>query len=326
MTYAIDEKLYIPIGGIQQNIRIRSCDETLPVLLFVHGGPGVCDRHWVLRDQSAIAEQATMVCWDQRGAGLSWSKKLKAEDMCVDRMIEDCHELLQYLKNRFHKTKIYIVGHSWGSILGSLTAERYPEDVAVYIGMGQFVNGADNERLSYRFVLDEATKRGDKKALQDLEKIGWPKNGHYASLDDLMVQRDLMTKYGGEDYGENEGIVKSVVVPILKSPEYKLWDMWKYYKGTFFNLETLWDEVVDVDLSVRVPELKMPVYLTEGRHDQNCPIPIAEEWFANLKAPKKEWIWFEQSAHSPIKNEPKLWGETVIRIVTTEEKENPTTA
>jgi len=319
MKYTVDEKLYIPIGGIEQNIRIRTTDTNLPVILFVHGGPGVCDRHWVLKYQSDIAETATMVCWDQRGAGLSWNRHIKAEDMTVDRMIEDCHELLLYLKNRFHRNKIYMVGHSWGSILGSLTAERYPEDVAVYIGMGQFVNGADNERLSYQFVLDEATKRGDTKALKDLEKIGWPKEGHYASLDDLMVQRNLMTKYGGEDYGENEGIVKSVVMPILKSPEYRLADMWKYYKGTFFNLEALWDEVVDVDLSVRVPELKMPVYLTEGRYDQNCPIELAGKWFNDLRAPKKEWIWFEKSAHSPIKNEPAEWGRTVIRIISTEE-------
>lgn len=319
MKYVLDEKFYIPIGGVGQNLRIRTTDVNLPVVLFVHGGPGVCDRHWVLKYQSDIAGTATMVCWDQRGAGLSWNRGIKAADMCIDRMIEDCHEVLLYLKKRFKKTKIYIIGHSWGSILGSLTAERYPEDVAVYIGMGQFVNGADNERLSYQFVYDEAKKRGDEKALKDLDRIGWPVNGHYASLDDLMVQRDLMTKYGGEDYGENEGIVKSVVMPILKSPEYALPDMWKYYKGTFFNLETLWDEVVDVDLGVRVPELKMPVYLTEGRYDQNCPIELAEKWFSDLKAPRKEWIWFEESAHSPIKNEPEEWGRTVIRIISTEE-------
>ncbi len=326
VNYAIDEKLYVNIGGVRQNIRIRTDDDNLPVILFVHGGPGVCDRHWVLKYQSDIAKTATMVCWDQRGAGLSWDKSMKLCDLSVDRMIEDCHELLLYLKDRFRKTKIYMVGHSWGSILGSLTAERYPDDVAVYIGMGQFVNGADNEKFSYRFVLDEATRRGDKKALADLEKIGWPKDGHYASLDDLMVQRNLMTKYGGEDYGENEGIVKSVLIPILKSPEYSLADMWKYYKGAFFSLNALWEEVVDINLSVRLPELKMPVYLTDGRHDQNCPIPIAEAWFSNLKAPRKEWIWFEKSAHSPIKNEPEEWGKTVVRIVSEEESDSPTKA
>ena len=324
MKYAIDEKTAVTLGGVRQHIRIRSGDAALPVLLFIHGGPGACDRHWVLKNQSALAESCTMVCWDQRGAGLSWSKELKTEDMTVERMVEDAHELLLYLKKRFRKSAIYIVGHSWGSLLGTLLAQKYPEDVAVYIGMGQFVDGPENERLSYEFVLEEAKKRQDAKALADLERIGWPKAGHYASLDDLMVQRDLMTKYGGEDYGENEGIVKSVVLPILRSPEYGLLDLWKYYKGAFFSLKALWEEVVDFNLNVTVPELKVPVYLTEGRHDQNTPIPIAQGWFEALKAPSKEWIWFEKSAHSPIKNEPEAWGAAVKRIVVSQEAKAPT--
>ena len=319
MHYALDEKLVLPIGGVPQSIRIRSTDPELPVLLFLHGGPGVCDRHWVLRDQSDLALFATMVCWDQRGAGLSWSRKLRGKDMTVGRMIEDAHDLVAYLKRRFSKTSVYIVGHSWGSILGTLLTQKYPGDVAAYIGMGQFVNGAENERLSYEFVLREAEKRGDRKALRELERIGWPKEGHYGSIGDLMVQRNLMTKYGGEDYGESDGIMKAMIVPILKSPEYELRDLWKYYKGAFFCLENMWDEVVDLAFDRTVPSLDVPVYLTEGRHDQNTPIPIAKAWFDRLKAPRKEWIWFESSAHSPIKNEPIRWGNEVRRIVTTEE-------
>ncbi|MBQ6334683.1 MAG: alpha/beta hydrolase [Erysipelotrichaceae bacterium] len=324
MNYIIDEKLMLKIGDISQSVRIRSCDPSSPLLLFLHGGPGVCDRHWVLRDQSSLAQVATMVCWDQRGAGLSWSKDLKSEDMTVSRFVEDAHELIAYLKKRFEKTKVYVVGHSWGTALGTLLAQKYPEDVAVYIGMGQFVNGPENEDISYDFVLEEAKKRNDKKALQDLDKIGRPINGLYRSLDDLMVQRNLMTKYGGEDYGENDGIIKSMLIPLIKSQEYSLPDLWKYYKGTFLNLESMWNEVVGLRFDETVKELKMPVYLTEGRHDQNTPIPIAQRWFDQLKAPYKEWIWFEKSAHSPIKNEPELWGQTVKQIVLKEEVNNST--
>ena len=324
MKYPIDEKLVVTLGDYPQHIRIRSTDEKLPVLLFLHGGPGVCDRHWVLGDQSALAEVATMVCWDQRGAGLSFSGKLKEADLTVGRLVEDAHELVQYLKTRFHKKAVYIVGHSWGSLLGTLLVHKYPEDAAAYIGMGQFVSGPENERLSYQFVLDEAKKRGDEKAQKDLERIGWPQEGRYASMDDMMVQRNLMSKYGGEDYGESDGIIKSVVVPILRSPEYTLLDMVKYYRGAFFSLRAMWDEIVGYDLNVTAPALEVPVYLTEGRHDQNTPIPLAQAWFENLRAPYKEWIWFEESAHSPIKNEPKRWGETVKRIVETGEQKAPT--
>ena len=190
--------------------------------------------------------------------------------------------------------------------------------------MGQFVNGQENEEISYDFVLEEANRRGDRQALASLERIGRPQNGHYANLYDLMVQRDLMTKYGGEDYGESDGIMKSMILPLLRSPEYSLPDLWKYYKGAFFCLSSMWDEVVDLRFDETVPELKMPVYLTEGRHDQNTPISIAQRWFDQLTAPRKKWIWFEKSAHSPIKNEPELWGKTVREIVLSEEVQKST--
>ncbi len=315
MGYLLDSKESLMIGGIKQHIRLRAERENLPAVLFIHGGPGVCDRHWVIKYQSDIAKHAVIVCWDQRGAGLSYDKSLKAEDMSVGRMVADAAELVDILYERFNKQKIFIVGHSWGSLLGALLAKRCPGNIAAYIGMGQFVDGDENERLSYEFVLNEAIKRADKKAIADLEKIGPPVNGHYKSLDDLMVQRNLMSKYGGEDYGESDGIIKSVVMPLLRSKEYSLFDMIKYYKGAFFSLRTLWEEVVDFNLNEEIRQLDVPVYLTQGRHDQNTPVQIAEKWFDNLTAPYKEWIWFEKSAHSPIKNEPEKWGQTLIKII-----------
>jgi pimeloyl-ACP methyl ester carboxylesterase len=315
MNYTLDVKEIVSLGGVKQSIRIRTSDETLPVVLFLHGGPGVCDRHWVLKHQSDIAGVATMVCWDQRGAGLSYDKSLKKEDLCVSRMVEDAAQLVAYLCKRFNRDKIIVVGHSWGTLLGTLLAQKHPEHIAAYIGMGQFVDGPENERLSYQFVFDEATKRGDKKALKNLAKIGWPEKGHYKTLDDLMVQRNLMTKYGGEDYGESDGIIKAILIPLLRSPEYRLTDLVKYYKGAFFSLESMWEEIIDFDFNKDVTKLDMPVYLTEGRHDQNTPTQLAQKWFENLSAPHKEWIWFEKSAHSPIKNEPDAWGKTVMRII-----------
>ncbi len=315
MEYALDVKESLDIGGVKQHIRIRTTDEKLPVVLFLHGGPGICDRHWVLKNQSDLASAATIVCWDQRGAGLSYDKSLKKEDMCVARMVEDAAELAEYLCKRFNREKVIVVGHSWGTLLGTLLAQKYPGRVAAYIGMGQFVDGPENERLSYQFVWDEATKRGDKKALKALTKIGRPQKGHYKNMDDLMVQRNLMTKYGGEDYGESDGIVKAILMPILRSPEYTLRDLMKYYKGAYFSLETMWEEIVDFDFNKDVTTLEVPVYLTEGRHDQNTPTEVAEKWFDALSAPHKEWIWFEESAHSPIKNEPQAWGRAVMRII-----------
>ena len=67
--YPVDEVLDIPVNGDMQNIHIRSGKAGNPVLLFVHGGPGTCDRSWVMPTQSErLADSFTMVCWDQRMA------------------------------------------------------------------------------------------------------------------------------------------------------------------------------------------------------------------------------------------------------------------
>ena len=313
--YALDTREAVPINGTQLHIRIRSCDPEKPVVLFLHGGPGVCDRHWVLKEQSGLAEICTMVCCDQRGSGKSYTRAQAGQRMCVDEVVEDMRQLVAYLCARFHKRQLIIIGHSWGSFLGTLLASRHPEQIAAYIGMGQLADGPDNERISYEFVWNEANKRGDAKAIADLTRIGAPKNGLYGSIDDLMVQRDYMTKFGGGGYGESASIWKSMILPLLATPEYALFDLPRYAKGAFYNLRELWSEVATSSFRRDIRALAVPVYITQGRHDQNTPSELARAWFDALEAPQKEWFWFEQSAHSPIKEEPALWGDVVRGII-----------
>ncbi len=313
--YAIDTKEAVEINGTKLHIRIRSNNADNPLVLFLHGGPGVCDRHWVLKYQSGLADVCTMVCFDQRGSGKSFTYAQGKQTMTLDQVITDARLLIEYLCNRFHKEKLIIVGHSWGSFLGTLLAQRYPEHIAAYIGMGQLADGPENELTSYEFVWNEANKRGDKKAIADLTRIGAPKNGLYASMDDLMVQRDYMTKFGGGGYKESQSIVKSVLIPLLQSPEYTLFDLPKYSEGVFYNLRQLWNDVAVSSFINDVQKLTVPVFITQGRHDQNTPSALARRWFDALDAPQKEWFWFEESAHSPIKEEPEAWGRTVREII-----------
>jgi len=311
-TYPIDIKEVVTLGGAQQHIRIRGTDAANPVLLFLHGGPGVCDRHWVFKYQSGLADVCTLVCWDQRGSGKSYTRAQSESAMTISTIVSDARELVEYLCAKFSKEKLFIVGHSWGTAVGTLLAQQYPERIAAYVGMGQLADLEENERLAYKFVWDEANKRGDKKALQDLTRIGEPKNGGYGSLDNLITQRNYMTKYGGGAYKKRESIWSSVLIPIITSPEYSLADLLKYAKGSFYCLRQLWDEVAEtVRFNVTVKKLDMPVLITQGRHDQNTPSSIALKWFEALEAPRKEWVWFEESAHSPIKEEPELWGKTI---------------
>lgn len=318
MKYLLDETLYIDVNGNQQNLHLRSNKPEGDVLLFVHGGPGVCDRSWVMPKQSQyLADHCVMVCWDQRMAGKSYRKKDTGMTITITDMVEDMHAVVNYLRTRFGKEKIYFVGHSWGSILGVCYLTKYPETIKAYVGMGQFVNGPENERLSYEFVLNYAKEHGNKKAIADLEKIGAPVGGLYGTeetwFDNMMIQRDYMTKFGGGCYKEKESIFTSVLVPFVTSGEYSLLpDLYRYAKGSYFCLRQLWEEVVSLEFDRDVKALDVPVYLFQGDHDQNTPTVLAKAWFDALEAPYKEFVPFHESAHSPIKEEPELWGKTLV--------------
>ena len=309
--FPIDEHLKLALNGTTLDFRIRGTRAENPVFLFLHGGPGVCDRHYVLEDQASLSDVCTLVCFDQRGAGKSYTRAQAAERMELETVIQDAIAAIDWLCARFGQEKIYLVGHSYGSYLGVLLCQRVPEKIAGYIGLGQLANGAENERISYEFVLNEATKRGDEKALKTLARIGAPVNGFYRTLDDLTAQRKLMTKYGGAAYGKKETMIKSMVLPILRSPEYTLFDIAGYAKGAFYNLRELWGEVIVCDFDQTASKLSVPVWITQGRHDSNTPSELARRWFDALEAPQKTWIWFEESAHSPIREEKEKWNQII---------------
>ncbi|MFW9939384.1 MAG: alpha/beta fold hydrolase, partial [Candidatus Thorarchaeota archaeon] len=162
---------FVKLGEIDQWILIRSHNLDNPLLLLLHGGPGSADSPLAYKFQSELEEHFIVVNYDQRGAGKSYSKKIPKESMNVEQFVSDTYNLINLLKKRFNKEKIYLVGHSWGSMLGTLLVQRYPELFYAYIGVGQVVNIIDNEIFSFQFTFKEAKKRDNKRAIKQLEKI-----------------------------------------------------------------------------------------------------------------------------------------------------------
>ena len=307
--WEVDKELFIDVNGDRQNIRIRAAKQGLTPILFVHGGPGVCDRHLVLKNQSALAENYTLVCWDQRGSGKSYTPQIKEQKLTLRTYLDDVRAVIDKVCEPTGSQKLVLAGHSWGSVLGLITAKEYPQKIAAYIGQGQFIDGWKNEEISYAFCVEEAKKRGNKKALKQLEG-GAPSEGRYPSDKAMMTQRDWLSKFGGGTWKKQQGLIGSLLLPLLKSPEYSLAEIGKYASGALYLSKALWNDVVSQHLG-GIEELDMPVIITQGDHDFNTPTVLAKEWFEKLNAPYKKWISFAESAHSPIFEEPQKWGEEV---------------
>ncbi|MHB1628616.1 MAG: alpha/beta fold hydrolase [Bacilli bacterium] len=295
------------INGWEQWLLIRGQDTRNPILLFLHGGPGTAQIAWARYYQKRLEKHFVVVNWDQRGAGLSFSERMPTQLMTIDQFVEDVRFLTESLLERFQQNKVFIVGQSWGSIIGMRAVARYPDLFHAYAGVGQVACMMDNEEISYRFVMGTARNSGNLKAIRELESIGQPPyQDHHA----LAIQRRWLQRFKGTIHGTS--LARFMLMNLLRTTEYKARDWVAWVKGGSYSLKNLWAEIMTVDFFNEVPELLVPVYFCLGRHDYTVPSELAEKYLQALTAPHKELIWFENSAHAPNVEEPEHFQDVLI--------------
>jgi pimeloyl-ACP methyl ester carboxylesterase len=300
---SISEKIYVNINGIEQGMFIKSKDSANPVLLYLHGG--MPDYFLTQKYPTGLEDYFTVVWWEQRGSGLSYSADIPPEKMTLEQMISDTRELTNYLRKRFQKEKIYLMGHSGGTFLGILVASRAPELYYAYIGVAQMSNQLRSERLAYEYMLKKFREYGDSKMVHKLEAAqvtltdGIP--------DAYKVLRDpAMHSLGIGTTHDMKSVITGIFLPSLTFPEYTIVEKFNLWRGkSHSGISILLGNMLTTDLSMEVPELKLPVYFFEGVYDYTCSFTEAKSYFEKLKAPLKGFYTFEQSAHSPLFEEPE---------------------
>jgi pimeloyl-ACP methyl ester carboxylesterase len=298
----------VMLGGLKQSILIRGENINNPLMLFLHGGPGTAQIGFAPKFQRELEKHFTVVNWDQRGAGLSYSKGLKKEDLTIENMVNDTVELIQHLLTRFKQPKLFLVGHSWGTVLGVKTSQKVPELIYGYIGIGQVVNMREGEKVSYDYTIRKAKDLNNKKAQKELMS----KEFNPTDMKFLKVQRKWLTKFGGSFIGVS--MYNLVYSTMLFRSEYTMKDWMRFLKAGKFSLDSLWEQIVDVNLLETAPRLETPVYIFAGKHDYQTPFPLAEQYFHTLECPHKELIWFENSGHLLNYEEVEKFNEECIKI------------
>ena len=257
-----------------------------------------------------------MVHWEQRGAGKSYSKNIPAESMTLDQMTSDTRELSEYLARRFGKEKIYILGHSWGSLLGILTAWQHPELYHAYFGVGQVADQYQGEMVSFEWVKEQARIFDNRKAIRALEKLSFPDSLSEATTwkTFLMPERKWVMHFGGGVTRESRGM-GPLVKMLLTTKEYTFIDKMKYMQGSMFSLEHLWLEVVNTNLFNQIDSMQVPVYIFQGVYDYQTPYIVAKDFYDQLKAPRKAFYTFENAAHSPLFEDAERFNGLINSIV-----------
>ena len=304
---SLSEKIRVNINGVEQGMFIKSKDINHPVLLFVHGGPGM-PEYWLTQTYpTGLEEYFTVVWWDQRGAGLSYSPDIPAETMNAEQFISDTLAVTNYLRQRFGREKIYLMAHSWGSYIGIQAAAREPELYHAYIGIGQISCQIQSEQLAYAYALEYYKQAGNADMLEKLADapptLSVPLPAAYGALRDA-----YMHGAGIGTTHEMRSVVTGIFLPSWQFREYTLGEKINLWRGKIHSRSrdfNLWDNMQATDLTRQVTELDLPVYFLEGAYDYTCAYPLAKDYFEKLNAPLKGFYTFEHSAHSPLFEEPE---------------------
>jgi pimeloyl-ACP methyl ester carboxylesterase len=304
----------VRVGGSEQWIHVRGADARNPVVLFLHGGPGTSQLTANARNTGALEDAFMLVDWDQRGAGKSYAAGLLPGSMTIEQFVADTLELTQQLLGWFDQPRLVLVGHSWGSAIGALAVAARPDLFSCYVGIGQVSSMIEGEAISYRWTLQEARRRRDRRAIRALERIGAPPfQGDLRKS--TITQRRYLARFGGEVHGRRTGAMGLVLRSLVFSREYTLRDRANYFPGIFNSMERLWPELLTVNLFEQVPRLAVPVFFMEGRHDWEVPAVLSARYYEALHAPAKQLVWFERSGHLPNSEERELFNERLRRDV-----------
>jgi pimeloyl-ACP methyl ester carboxylesterase len=293
-TNGIQEAQFVRIGGIDQWVQIRGEDRTNPVLLILAGGPGnsLVPLTPVFR---AWEKSFTVVQWDQRGAAKTYGRNGGLEaPMTVDRMVADGIEISEYLGEHLHHSKLVLVGHSWGTVLGVMMIKARPDLYAAYVGTGQVVAKEEKEEILYTAVMAKARAAHDEDGIRKLETIGAPP---YKSQEDLLVERGVSERYDTEAERNLEETLRPVV---LFAPDYSLHDIYSLLQGTKFAADALYEEILRYDARTLGLKFDVPFFVFNGDLDLVTPINLAQRYFDTVEAPQKAFVTLEGGGHSAM--------------------------
>lgn len=285
---------FITIGGIKQCISIKSTDTSKPVLLFLHGGPGESVMTVSDTFTTKLQQEFVVVQWDQRGSGKTAEANQPAATFTLTTMCADTYEVTHYLLNRFHQKKLYLVGHSFGTVLGFYMADHYPQLLNAYIAISPNINPIESEQLNLQKIKSRAEQMHNEQALQELSTVKIP----YENWEQMFYCYKWMWMFDGK-------LSKPQEVEELKTFAKQWCSKWL----------PVYNEVERKNFFKTLPSINCPVYFFAGRTDFQTNFAVTENYFNFLKAPKKKLFWFEKSGHNVPFSEPDLMQEIIIQQV-----------
>jgi len=312
----VDTRDTIFINGTRQTIYLAGASRENPVILWLDGGPGGSEVGWVRPYLGPLHEHFTVVCWDQRGTAASY--RAGRDGLSVQQFTDDVITLSKLLANRFNQEKIFLVGHSWGSVIGLLAAHQEPELFHAYIGAAQQVNAVENDTIGYEMILNGAKAAGDEKTVKIMEQIGYPPYKKTLSDGTVVPDGDAYYQVLSRLYHYSPTAPADVNYRSEKmflAPEHSFFDRINLIRGVIRGVKKIYPQLSELDFEHDITELGCPLFLINGRFDFSCVATISERWYEKVEAPIKGLLWLENSGHNAVYSEADEFIQYMVETV-----------
>lgn len=313
---SISEKFVMDINGSPNGFFINGKDTDNPVLLLVSSGPGTDDYVFTDRYKDMkLEDDFTVVYWDYRNMGIAYDKSFNTDEITLDNILKDTETVTEYLKTRFGKDKIFIMGFSGGAHISLQAAREYPENYYALINMAQPVtDGPERDALMYEFMRRSFKEKKDAKSLKKLdESIKKTETGEIV-CNDWYNFVALVHKAGGGTI-KNKSEFEGIVQPILFCRCYTVKEKLQYVPAMKMYRKTpLAGELEGFDYRGSVTSLEIPAFFLSGESDYNCPWELVKEYVDIIDAPDKEFFLIPDAAHSPLWENPSVACEILRQI------------
>ncbi|HEX9037896.1 MAG TPA: alpha/beta hydrolase [Ktedonobacterales bacterium] len=307
----IQEGRFVQIGERKEWVQIRGEDRNNPILLFLHGGPGVANSPLTALFR-AWERDFTVVQWDQPGAGKTASRNGKRgyQGLTVNSMVDDGVQVAEWALRRLGQRRLIILGTSWGSLLGIQIVKRRPGLALAYVGVGQFVDGEAGQRAGYELALTRARTLSKSETLKTLEQVGPPP---YADSKTSMLKQRALGQVDLETEGGRR--MPNILAAALFAPGYSLRDTLAYLQGMPMSIETFERSIMSHDLRPLGMDFDVPLFFLQGARDIYTPAAPVQEYVATLRAPRKELVVWDDEGHLTFLTNPeKIHGELLARV------------
>lgn len=304
---AIDNLLDVELNGVKQKLLMQTNDLANPILLWLHGGPGTSEMLINHHCMNTLFDHFTVIHWDQRGTAMSYHDDSKATDISFDKILDDAVQLTVLLKKTYGKEKIFLIGHSFGSILGMNLIDRYPQHYFAFVGVGQVIDERKSREIVRRWLIGKLKAAHDTVELEKLLRSG-------------EISRAIVRKYHGIFFGD-----KTMWDVVRESPYFSEAYGKQYERSTHFVQNAMGVDTTKFGTPIfaGIRKVDVPVFFFEGRHDRvpACAPEVVVEYLPYLQAPHKEIVWFEESGHHPNIEEPDKFQRMLIEKVWKENRQ-----